>query len=202
MDFIKWCVSTREGHVALAAVAVILGALLMSARSFIAQVVGLKLIVVGIGYAIYLILRMPEAYAGMPEDARIAQTADLQAKVEATADIAYAIWYEARGEGRVGQLAVATVIWNRAGGNPDGLVEVVRKSDWLGNCPRLNPLDGDWSCPVLTGDCWSIARQMVEGTFIPLGEWTHFWNPRKASPVWGPKVANRVQVGRHVFGRL
>lgn len=121
-------------------------------------------------------------------------------QVEDTALLAYAIWYEARGEGEIGQRAVASVIWNRAGGDPGKLVYVITRRNWLGNTAPLDVDDGDWADDVLREDCWAIARELVKGTFKPMGPWTHFYNPKLALPTWGMSMTNTFQIGGHLFG--
>jgi hypothetical protein len=113
--------------------------------------------------------------------------------------IAYAIWYEARGEEPIGRRAVATVIWNRAGGDPERLTTVLMRKDWLGNKPKLDTDDGDWSDPILMQVCWDLATELRLGQFKPLGPWTHFWNPDLASPSWRRAGTNNVRIGNHMF---
>lgn len=124
----------------------------------------------------------------------------LRQRIEDISILAYAIWYEARGEGELGQRAVATVIYNRASGDPGVMSDIVQRRNWLGNAPKLNPDDGDWTDDVLTEDCWEIAEELVKGEFRPLGPWTHFYNPQLAAPSWGAGMRQQFRIGDHLFG--
>jgi len=123
------------------------------------------------------------------------------AKEDARRWAAYAIWMEARGERRSGRIAVASVLWNRAGGNPGNIVQVLQNTNWLGSPEIMNPALADTSCPVYQ-ESWVIASNMVEGQFESVGKWTHFYNPAKATPDWGWKLVAKKKIGNHLFGVL
>ena len=114
---------------------------------------------------------------------------------------AYAIWYEARGEQRSGRIAVASVLWNRAGKQPENIVQVLQSTNWLGTPEILNPDLADVRCPVYQ-ESWRIADTMVTGQFESVGKWTHFYNPAKANPDWGYKLVAKRKIGNHLFGVL
>ena len=95
--------------------------------------------------------------------------------------IARTLWAEARGDGDRALLAVASVIYNRARGNTLKMGQVVTApkqfSEWNDTIP-----------PAGTGDVWNrcleIADEMLDGSFKPLGEYNHFYNPAGANPGW------------------
>jgi len=139
-------------------------------------------------------------YVPQTEEARVDAYERMRLKVEEINDLALVIWYEAKGEPYVGQAAVATVIYNRAGGDPERMLEVTTETNWHGCAVSPTDYNGDWGCPVLTGPCYQLAHQLVNGTFQPLGAWTHFYNPQKVLPAWS--LTNQVQIGRHLFGEV
>lgn len=114
---------------------------------------------------------------------------------------AAAIWLEARGEMPQGRVAVATVLWNRAKGNPTNFVAVLQSTNWLGSPQILDPNQVDLKDPIYR-EASLLADDMIWGKFVPLAEWTHFYNPSKVSPPWGTQLAKRKTVGNHVFGVL
>ena len=120
-------------------------------------------------------------------------------------EIARTLWAEARGEGEEGMRCVATVLWNRAVSvNPyetDELTLVkVAKKRYQFSCWNMG------EAPLGTGRTWEMAlriqNEMLGRKFEPLGEWTHYYNPRLASPRWGNKMLNVKVIGNHKFGNL
>lgn len=127
-------------------------------------------------------------------------------KMSAVDAIARTLYAEAKGESFDGKQAVATVIYNRAGGNPANMVSVVKQykqfSCWnKGVPPKGNDTDKNWI------DCVNLAKQMIAKTFKPtLGkEYKHYFNPDKAKPSWGyvdddrTTLVKGVTIGNHYF---
>ncbi|WP_051249366.1 cell wall hydrolase [Inquilinus limosus] len=115
--------------------------------------------------------------------------------------LAYAVYFEARGETRLGQLAVAQVVLNRLRhpAYPKTICSVI----------------GDrGQFPWTTGDltirdaarfriAWSVALHMMAGIFTdPTGGATHFYAPaRVAAPAWATPEAYLATIGGHSFFR-
>jgi spore germination cell wall hydrolase CwlJ-like protein len=101
--------------------------------------------------------------------------------------VARTIYAEAQGESSVGKHAVASVIYNRAGGNPEKMEGVVTASDkkneyhafscWNSGTPSQGK-----------GSAWEesvkLAKQMFSGNFSPSIHSKFYYNPRKANPSW------------------
>lgn len=106
------------------------------------------------------------------------------------------LYMEARGEGERGLRAVASVIYNRAKGSAARMEKVCLKpkqfSCWNGKAPKSA---FDRRAHAL---CLSIEKELLSGNFSPLGEWTHYYNPRLCSPRWAQGVPC-VKIGNHKF---
>ena len=133
--------------------------------------------------------------------------------------VARTIYAEARSEGKEGMDAVASVIWNRAGGKADNLVKVISKklqfSCW-------NKYEGGWTDKTYTPfpstpraaaevqrkpDIWeyckSLAQQMIDGKFTStIGKDNLYLNKatagKKALNSWGLLCTRKI--GKHSFG--
>lgn len=113
--------------------------------------------------------------------------------------IARTLWAEARGEGEKGIRAVATVLINRAKGNPTQLRKIIKPiqfSSWNKGIPVVklrNKTDVEvWKL------CQQISTEMITGKFKPLGSWTNFYNPSEVTPRWAKNVPY-VTIGKHQF---
>jgi hypothetical protein len=115
--------------------------------------------------------------------------------------LAYAVYFEARGEARLGQLAVAQVVLNR-----------LRDPAYPKTICRVIADRGQF--PWTTGDltirdmgrfriAWSVALHMMAGIFTdPTGGATHFYAPaRVAAPAWATPEAYLTTIGGHRFFR-
>lgn len=111
------------------------------------------------------------------------------------------IYHEARGEGALGQVAVAQVTLNRVDSPryPNTICDVV-----------YDPWQFSWTLDRsevrdYAAWCWSIwfAAGTMTGhiTNNPVGDATHYYNPAKASPEWGYKIEEIAWVGNHRFMR-
>lgn len=121
--------------------------------------------------------------------------------------VAFTLYKEARGEMSKGIEAVATVIYNRAHSKQDNM-------DFYRVCLRhkqFSPYnDGTVMVPIpesrneqrVLDYCYKIAQQVVDGTFKPLGNWNHHYNPDLADPEWADELKGAVKIGNHVFGWL
>ena len=115
--------------------------------------------------------------------------------------VADTLYLEARNESERGLRAVATVIYNRAK-NTGKTFETVCLQPFQFSCwnasrtrkivPRRR---SDVKAYIL---CLQIEKELLKGNFKPLGDWTHYYNPRLCSPKWARGV-ECVQIGSHVF---
>lgn len=118
--------------------------------------------------------------------------------------VAMTLYLEAANQCLDGKVAVAAVIWNRAGGNPNKLKGVVlaRKqfSCWNNRKPYSVKIKDDLSYRI----CKLIAGEMVRGEFsVPVGlkTATHY-HEKSVRPSWGRSEHLLVKIGDHLFYRL
>lgn len=133
--------------------------------------------------------------------ATIAVSFAANAKMTDEDTIAATLWLEARGEGCDGIRAVASVIGNRAKKSGKTMAQECLRpkqfSCWNGvkvSVPK-NAKGKVWEF------CKATAKTMVNGTFKPTNNATHYYNPKLCSPKWGAKMTDVVIVGNHRFGR-
>lgn len=121
--------------------------------------------------------------------------------------LAEALYYEARGEGAAGQMAVAEVVVRRSktSGYPRSICGVV----YQGNPGGTTACQFSWAC---NGDmrrgreagAWSRARQLasrIGNGKLALGNTTQralFFHATSVRPHW-PGLVRTAQIGRHVF---
>jgi spore germination cell wall hydrolase CwlJ-like protein len=114
--------------------------------------------------------------------------------------VALTLCGEAAGEARAGKMAVASVIWNRAGGVPERTAEVCVKprqfSCWNGGKTPVVPDEA----PSRTAyaECLRIAESQFGGTFKPTVHADHYHAVR-VSPRWAKSMRYAGRIGRHVF---
>jgi len=118
---------------------------------------------------------------------------------------ALTLWMEAGGESLDGKRAVASVVWERAGGSPGRLAAVCRAkgqfSAWNGltyrQAVRKAPHQG-----AAWDDCLRIAGEMARGEFRPTIRAEFFHGPPlvRAPAVWG-NVVRVAEIGRQIFYR-
>lgn len=139
-----------------------------------------------------------------------------QRKAEDMMTVTKTLWAEARGEGERGIRAVATVIWNRAGGNPSNLSRVCLKTKQFSCWNSGNiviPSSEFHSAAYQT--CLKVAKEMITGKFTPTvfpntKNPTHYVtgnlynSPTQAKWIRRHKAAKRPidVVGHHVFMRV
>ena len=126
--------------------------------------------------------------------------------------IARTIYAETLGEPLAGKLAVASVIYNRSKGNLENIINIIKtplqfscwnkasEKDWT-NMKQKN--GKEWE------ECIKIANDLVSGSFKPVINSDHYWNPEKANPYWAYYDKNvksnpreYVQIGKHRFLNL
>lgn len=124
------------------------------------------------------------------------------------------LWREARGEGRKGIEAVASVIANRMRERNLSAMEVCLEKGQF-SCWRsdevVTPTSGFFRKDKsnLSAEeskvwdfCLRIAVALVNGRFTPRISANHYYNPSKCRPSWGRKMKSVTVIGRHRFGRV
>ena len=113
--------------------------------------------------------------------------------------VALTLYGEAAGEPNKGKLAVASVIWHRAGGQASKLVSVCKApkqfSCWNNSTPVVRkdkPSQDAWKY------CRLVAKDMVAGQFIPTVKASHY-HVDYVKPKWASKMKLVKVVSRHRF---
>ena len=131
--------------------------------------------------------------------------------------VARTIYAESKSESSKGQHAIASVIWNRAGGKCENLIPVVSKklqfSCWRKYTGGWKDATYKFSIPKDTfsnednkkiwDNCVLLATQLVNEEFTSsIGNRNSYMNKEKADPEnvssWGDKLD--LQIGKHHFG--
>ena len=116
--------------------------------------------------------------------------------------LAYAIYFEARGEGRLGQIAIAAVVLNRLASAryPATICAVILDE---GQFPWVK---GDLSIEDERAFLLarSVALHMMAGVFTdPTGGANHFYAPALVDPpAWAQSEFYTATIGRHTFFKL
>ena len=115
--------------------------------------------------------------------------------------VADTLFAEARGEGRRGLEAVASVIFNRSQNKrmPLEAVCLARKqfSCWNEGYTKPNPRN-ELEEGILAF-CEGLESQMFAGTFNPSGSWTHY-HTLSVRPNWSAGMKDKRVIGNHLFG--
>jgi hypothetical protein len=121
--------------------------------------------------------------------------------------LAEAMYYEARGEGEVGQLAVAKVVLNRlAGGGHGHTICGVVYEGFDQTCQFTFVCDGSLDRPKTRGP-WRVAQALttllLAGQIRPADNMDGVTNYHTASirASWDAKMVRVVQIGNHIFYR-
>lgn len=119
--------------------------------------------------------------------------------------LAQGIYFEARGESREGQLAVAEVILNRvaSGEYPSSVCGVVYQGAGSKGCQFSFACDGAADRPK-NPNAWSRATRMAEqalksGVDDPLVGRATAYHADYVNPAWSSKMREVRRIGRHVF---
>lgn len=152
---------------------------------------------------------MALALAAAPASANVL---DLVAQASPAGDaewgcLAEALYFEARGEGVEGQVAVAEVILNRAesGAHPSTVCGVVAEGAGDGGgCQFSYRCDG-LSDAIRDDAAWEevgrVARAMLDGAPRDLTDGAVFYHSHAVSPSWAAAFARTATIGAHVFYR-
>jgi N-acetylmuramoyl-L-alanine amidase len=113
--------------------------------------------------------------------------------------IALTIFWEAAGEPPEGRLAVASVIWNRAGGDFAACKGVCEKPGAFSCWGRKNMrVPNDGPSRKAWRECRGIAERMADGKFVPTTEATHY-HYVGTTPYWAAGMKHLKTIGRHKF---
>jgi len=129
-----------------------------------------------------------------------------------------AIYYEARSESQIGQLAVAEVVLNRVSHRlyPNNVCGVVYEGtnrdtglSWRGthmSCQFSFSCDGSEVRRPPRGDQWAeaqrIAAHAMMGLSTPVtGDATHY-HANYVNPYWAPRLVHTKTIGTHIFYRF
>ena len=122
--------------------------------------------------------------------------------------LAEGIYFEARGEPKAGQAAVAQVILNRvrAPSFPNSVCGVVYQNrHWRNRCQFSFACDGIRD-RIRSKRHWGIARQIAEAVstgkvwFKDVGSSTHY-HADYVNPRWNRRMVRVSKIGRHIFYR-
>ena len=114
---------------------------------------------------------------------------------------ALTLWAEARGEGETGVRAVASVIYQRAGGRPELIAAECRErrqfSCWNGlagvRLSEAEPQGRPWM------KCVSVAMEMYSGEFRPILVASHYHATSIKPPHWTRGMKHVIDIGHHRF---
>jgi spore germination cell wall hydrolase CwlJ-like protein len=123
--------------------------------------------------------------------------------------LATAIYFEARGEGEQGQMAVAQVILNRAasGEFPGTICGVVYQGESRRNACQFSFACDGIADKVKDRKAWAQAMEIAKKTtsgelyLAEVGDATHY-HATYVYPHWAPKMSKITKVGLHVFYRF
>ena len=119
-----------------------------------------------------------------------------------------ALYYEARGEGRMGEQAVAEVVFHRmnAGHYGHSICAVVYEGSSRQGCQFSFTCNGDLNRPR-EASAWKkseqLAAQILTGE-APLGNATGgatSYHAVSVRPYWAPTLVKTAQIGNHIFYR-
>ncbi|PWE30618.1 hypothetical protein DDZ14_15045 [Maritimibacter sp. 55A14] len=119
--------------------------------------------------------------------------------------LAEALYFEARGEDILGQIAVAEVIVNRAASPlfPDTVCEVIHQGTGRRHaCQFSYTCDGepeDIREPKAFSRALRLARYLLRSGLPGLTEGAVYYHARSVSPGWTESLPQVAQIGNHVF---
>ena len=141
--------------------------------------------------------------------------------VQATNAVMRTIYLEGRGETPLGRRMIATVIWNRAGGDVNKLAEVCLKpsqfSIWNGlSKAQRKPSGFTVKIPpsvtkskdnkAIWDECKKLVEELFSGKFNATEKFNAYMNKDKADQSaidsWGTTMSDQKKIGHHTFGYL
>ena len=126
--------------------------------------------------------------------------------------IARTLCAECGGESKKGVLAAASVIYNRKNALGCAFSDVIWQKGQFDSWRKfteadkrnfkIRPQAQAAQNPARWAYCVKVATEMVNGTFVPLGNWNHFYNPSQCSPNWRTSLSNVVKIDNHTYGYI
>ena len=155
------------------------------------------------------VIDTPDIRASYTPDAFTAQQIGAMALVAQSDCLAEAMYYEARGEGLDGQMAVAEVVYNRmrSGNYPKTLCEIVFEGSGLRTgCQFSFTCDGELRyarSPVVWRHLRRLALQIVLGQIQLRGltSGALSFHAVDVAPGWADTMERTTQIGNHIFYR-
>lgn len=108
--------------------------------------------------------------------------------------------------------AIASVIWNRAGGDKNKMVDVIFQPGQFSCWRKMNRFDkrnyeikphgSALTNPSSWRYCINTARKMVNGTFVPTVKWKQYYAHNRVTPKWASKLKESEKIGNHTFGNF
>jgi N-acetylmuramoyl-L-alanine amidase len=137
---------------------------------------------------------------------------DLQVSNQEFELLARLIYWEARGESFMGQVAVATVVLNRLDDPryPNTIDKIVKQPYQFTGFPEWLKSEPDWQPRTsrrkrIYLQCRAAALMALEAHKQKLNllpNICHYFNPTLAWPSWAHKAKRRVLIGNHLFVEL
>lgn len=118
-----------------------------------------------------------------------------------------AMYFEARGEGLAGQIAVGEVILNRVDSRqyPNSVCEVVSQGSGNGTACQFsyhcNGLDRQINDPLSWDQIGRVAALMLAGRPRVLTDDALYFHNTSVRPSWAQKFVRTAKIGQHVFYR-
>ena len=142
----------------------------------------------------------PATLRGQPLDQLAAALASAETTDATHECLAIAVYFEARGEPLVGQLAVAEVVLNRAGSGkyPPDVCAVV-KQPWQfsfvhkGQFPQADRSSDAWKRAV------AVARVAQNRLAYTLPSGVLWYHASYVAPTWGKRLTRQAKIGLHIF---
>jgi len=129
--------------------------------------------------------------------------------------LATAIYFEARGEPTVGQIAVANVIVNRAHDRryPNTICEVVQQGPtykWSSNLPVRHRCQFSFYCDGKPEEIYDdsafekavgIASRIISGDIVDITDGATHYHATRILPEWASSKTQTVTINNHIFYR-
>ena len=146
------------------------------------------------------------AHLGDDLDPGVIDRIEVKERSEEWSCLAEAVYFEARGEGLDGQLAVAEVILNRVDSEryPDSVCEVVKQGADSGGCQFSYMCDGqkeDIANRRAFERAGKIAWLMLAGKPRTLTDEALYFHATSVRPSWSRIFVQTARIGGHVFYR-
>jgi spore germination cell wall hydrolase CwlJ-like protein len=124
--------------------------------------------------------------------------------------MALTVYYEARGQDQIGQLAVALVVKNRAIKTDETICQVAfapKQFSWANKAAHLNKYDNvvldKAFMPERDDPSWIMAKKIarLSNKVADFTNGSTYYHARNVSPKWGKDYKMTMVLGNHVFYR-